>query len=66
LVTAQDLVTAQGLGVARGKVGARAPGRRPWGCISTLFTVIEKCILSKNIDHSLLKNAYSLKKKNAK
>jgi len=39
-------------------VGARALGRRPWGRISTLFVVIEKRVLSKNFDQSMLKNAY--------
>jgi len=28
-------------GVARGRVGARSPGRRPWGRTSTLFAVLK-------------------------
>jgi len=33
-----------------GQVGARALGRRPWGLISTLFAIILKRILSRNLD----------------
>jgi len=36
------------------KPGARAPVRWPW-VRSTLFAVIYKCVLSKNIDQSMLK-----------
>jgi len=43
-------------------VGARALGRRPWGRISTLFAVISKRVLSRNLDLSMLKNVYFLKK----
>jgi len=39
-------------------VGARAPGRRPWGCINTLYRVISKRVLSRNFDQSMLKIAY--------
>jgi len=41
-----------------GEVEARASGGRPWGRISTLLTVIQKRVLSRNLDHSMLKNAY--------
>jgi len=46
-----------------GKVGARALGRRPWGRNSTLFAVILKIFLSRNLDKSMLKNAYFFGKK---
>jgi len=42
------------------QVGACALKRRPWGVhqqISTLFAVILKHILSRNLDQSMLKNA---------
>jgi len=32
------------------QVGERAPGRRPLGRINTLFGVIEKRVLSRNLD----------------
>jgi len=51
-------------GVAVGQVDARDPGRSPWGRICTHFTVIQKLVLSKNLDHSLLKNEYFSKEKN--
>jgi len=41
-----------------GQVGARAQGRRPWERTSTLFAVILKRILSRNLDKSMLKTAY--------
>jgi len=37
-------------------------GSSPWGCISTLFSVIKKRVLSRNFDQSMLKNAYFLEK----
>jgi len=40
------------------KVGARALGCRPWGCNSKLFAVILNVFFSKNLDQSMLKNAY--------
>jgi len=43
-------------------VGARALGRKPWGRISTHFAVIQKRVLSRNLDQSMLKNAYFLEK----
>jgi len=39
-------------------VGERAPGRRSWRRISTLFVVIQNVILSRNFDQSMFKNAY--------
>jgi len=50
-------------GVERGgQVGAHALGRKPWGRNSTLFAVILNAFLSKNLDQSMLKNAYFLGK----
>jgi len=43
-------------------VGARALGRRPWESINTLFAVIQKRVLSINLDQSMLKNVYFLEK----
>jgi len=43
-------------------VGARALGRRPWGCNSTLFAAFLNVFLSRNLDQSMLKNAYFLGK----
>jgi len=39
-------------------VGARALGRRPWGRNITLFAVILNVFLIRNLDQSMLKNAY--------
>jgi len=36
--------------------------RRPWGRISTLFAVIKKRLLSRNLDQSILKHTYFWKK----
>jgi len=36
-------------------VEARALGRRPWGRTSTLFAVIYKPTLGKNLDQNMLK-----------
>jgi len=41
-------------------MGPRALGRRPWGRNSTLFTDILNVFLSRNLDQSMLKNAYFL------
>jgi len=43
-------------------VGERALGHRPWGRNSTLFAVILNVFLSRNLDRSMLKNAYFLGK----
>jgi len=49
-------LSSRNRGVARGEqVGARALGRN-----STLFAVILKAFLSRNLDQSMLKNAYFL------
>jgi len=37
---------------------ARVLGRRPWGRNSTLFAVILNVFLSKNLNQSMLKNAF--------
>jgi len=34
-------------GVARGQVGARALGRRPWGRTSTLFARLQNAFLAE-------------------
>jgi len=56
------LFNAQQRGGGGGQVEARAPGRRPWRRIGTLFTVILNVFLSRNLDQSMLKNAYFLEK----
>jgi len=43
-------------------VEARTPGRRRWGRINTLYSAIEKRVLSRNLDQNMPKNAYFLKK----
>jgi len=50
--------TCRASGVARGASGARALGRRPWGGNSTLFAIILNMFSSRNLDQSMLKNAY--------
>jgi len=46
-----------------GQVRARFPGRRPWGCISTLCSYLKtRFYLSRNFDQSMLKNANFLEK----
>jgi len=45
----------KGSGVARGQVGARALGCRPWVRSSTLFAVILNVFLSRNLDQCMLK-----------
>jgi len=43
-------------------MGAHALRRMPWGRNSTLFAVILNVFLSRNLDQSMLKNAYFLEK----
>jgi len=45
------------------QVEARALGHRLWRRNSTLFAVILNVFLSKNLDRSMLKNAYFMGKK---
>jgi len=51
-------------GVAKGggHAGACAPGRRPWGRISTLFQPFKNALLSTSLDQNMHKNAYFLEK----
>jgi len=46
----------------RGQAGARAPGRRPWGRINTLFQPFKNAFLSTNFDQNISKNANFLEK----
>jgi len=50
-------------GVGGGQVEARALVRKPWGRNNTLFAIILNVFLSRNVDKSMLKNAYFLGKK---
>jgi len=43
-------------------VGARAPDRRPWRRIYTLYSDIEKKGFNRNLGRNIFKNAYFLKK----
>jgi len=49
-----------------GQVGERSLGRRPWGRNNTLFVLILCVFLSRNLDQSMLKNAYFFGKKTVK
>jgi len=41
-----------------GQVGARTPGRKPWGRINTLFQPFKNVYLRKNLDQNMSKTLY--------
>jgi len=46
----------------RGQVGTRAPGRKPWGRINTLFQSFKNMLLNRNLDQNMPKTLYFWKK----
>jgi len=61
-VSRETLTPPRGVARGGGASGGTRPGAQTLGRTSILFAVIYKRVLSRNIDQSLLKNAYFLEK----